>query len=122
MSATASLSVEGVTKRPMALSNMHLLQPLNGTEHACSPPGVIWSDDSVTNETDVSYIITSGEEYVYNYQVEEGILRGNNSTSTARSVTIRGTFSYGGTVLTDHTSVTINGKEVVTASDIVLYE
>lgn len=121
MSATASLSVEGVTKRPMALSIYASPSTIEWNGTCLLSAGVIWSDDSVTNETDVSYIITSGEEYVYNYQVEEGILRGNNSTSTARSVTIRGTFSYGGTVLTDHTSVTINGKEVVTASDIVLY-
>jgi len=53
--------------------------------------------------------------------VEEGSLRGNNSTSTDRHITIRGTYSYGGVVLTNTITVIIQAKESVTPSGIVLY-
>lgn len=121
ISATANLSVEGATKSPTSLSIYAFPSTIawNGTTQLSA--SVIWSDGSVTTETDINYTITSGEEYVYNHQVENGILMGNNSESSAQNVTIRGTFSYGETVLTDNTTVTISGKEVVTASDIILY-
>ena len=121
MSATANLTVEGMTKSPTSLliSASPSTIEWNGTSLLSAT--VTWSDGTVTNETDISYTIISGEEYVFNYQVEEGAVRGNNSESTDRNVIIRGTFSYGGTVLTDDVVVTIKGKEGVSASAIVLF-
>ena len=121
MSATANLTVEGMTKSPTSLliSASPSTIEWNGTSLLSAT--VTWSDGTVTNETDISYTIISGEEYVFNYQVEEGAVRGNNSESTDRNVIIRGTFSYGGTVLTDDVVVTIQGKKGVTASAIVLF-
>ncbi len=121
MSTTANLLVEGATKSPMAFSIYASPSIIEWNGTSLLSASVIWSDGSVTTETDVSYIITSGEEYVYNHQVENGILKGNNSESSAQSVTIRGTFSYGEAVLTDHTTVTINGKEEVAASEVILF-
>lgn len=121
MSATANLSVEGITKSPTALSISASPATIEWNGTALLTAGVTWSDGSVTTESDISYIILSGEEYVYNYQVEEGTLRGNNSTSTERSITIRGTYTYGGVVLTNTITVIIQGKESVTPSAIVLY-
>ncbi|HKM12210.1 MAG TPA: DUF4906 domain-containing protein [Bacteroidales bacterium] len=121
MSATANLTVEGVTKSPTAISISASPSTIEWNGTSLLSATVTWSDGSVTTETDVTYTIVSGEEYVYNYQVEEGALRGNNSESTDRNVIIRGTFSYGGTVLTDDVVVTIKGKEGVSASAIVLF-
>ena len=121
MSATADLSVEGVTKSPMTLSICASPSTIEWNGTSLLSASVLWSDGSVTTETDINYAIISGEEYVYNHQIENSTLMGNNSEPFAQSVTIRGTFSYGETVLTDYTTVTISGKEVVTASDIVLY-
>jgi hypothetical protein len=121
MSATANLTVEGVTKSPTSLLISASPSTIEWNGTSLLSANVTWSDGSVTNETDISYTITSGEEYVFNYQVEEGALRGNNSESTDRNVIIRGTFSYGGTVLTDDVVVTIQGKKGVAASAIVLF-
>ena len=121
MSATANLTVEGVTKSPTAISISASPSTIEWNGTSLLSATVTWSDGSVTTETDVTYTIVSGEEYVYNYQVEEGTLKGNNSESSDRNVIIRGTFSYGGTVLTDDVVVTIQGKEGVSASEIVLF-
>lgn len=121
ISATANLSVEGVSKNPTALSISASPSTIEWNGSCLLSASVTWSDGSVTTENDINYIIISGEEYVFNQQVENGILKGNNNETSAKSVTIRGTFSYGESVLTDITNVTINGKEVVAASNIVLY-
>ncbi|NMB37487.1 MAG: DUF4906 domain-containing protein [Bacteroidales bacterium] len=121
ISATANLTVEGATKSPTALSISASPSTIAWNGSSQLSASVTWSDGSVTTENDVNYIITSGEEYVFNYQVENGVLRGNNSGSSAQNITIEGAFSHGEAVLTDITNVIINGKEVVAASDIILY-